>query len=65
MNKSGISEETIKYICEKYNRQFGEHFINFSLRGHKFDFNAFKTQEELDDYLADMDYFEKVTKDTK
>lgn len=65
MGNQGISEDTIKFLCEKYERNFSEHFINFAFRGHKFDFNVFKTQEEWDTYRKDAEYFQQRTKDTK
>ena len=63
--KLEISDEDIKILCEKFGRQFGEHFINFVFRQKEFDFNAFKTQGEWETYKEDTDYFYEKTKDSK
>lgn len=52
-----FSEEDIKLLEEDYGKPFSEHFINFILKQKKFDFNAFKTKEEFDDFKKEKDEF--------
>ncbi|MFJ7680356.1 hypothetical protein ACIQXQ_20215 [Peribacillus sp. NPDC097198] len=42
---------------KKNEKQLSEHFINFVIKKKKFDFNAFKTQEEVDAYQIELEEF--------
>lgn len=44
---------------ESNEKQMSEHFINFVIKGEKFDFNAFKTQEEFTRYQEELEAFLK------
>ena len=51
------TEEIVAIFNAEHGRQFGEHFIHFVIKGNKFDFNAFRSQDEFDQYLKDMEIF--------
>ncbi|MFJ7940925.1 hypothetical protein ACIQYG_20860 [Peribacillus sp. NPDC096622] len=48
--------------AESNEKQMSEHFINFVIKGEKFDFNAFKTQEEFTRYQVELEEFLKERK---
>ena len=49
-------------MAEKNEKQMSEHFINFVIKNKKFDFKAFKTQKEFDDYQKELDEYKKMNK---
>lgn len=51
------TEEIVAFFNAEHGRRFGEHFINFVIKREKFDFNAFGSQDEFDQYLKDMEIF--------
>lgn len=59
--KQEFTPAQLEFIVEQFNKdfntQFGEHFIHFVIKGNKFDFNAFGSQDEFDQYLKDMEIF--------
>ena len=52
-----ITEQIIKLFKDENDKPFSEHFINFQIKRQKFDFNAFKTQKEFDDYVKELEDF--------
>lgn len=42
---------------EDCNKRYSEHFINFILKGKKFDFDDFKSQEELEEYQKEVEEY--------
>ncbi|MEX3625081.1 hypothetical protein [Viridibacillus arvi] len=51
---------------DKNKKQMSKHFTNFILKGEKFDFNSFKTQEEFDAYEKEVkEYLEANKGDLK
>ena len=54
-----ITEQIIKLFEDENGKPFSEHFINFQIKRHKFDLNAFKTQKEFDDYVKELEDFTK------
>ena len=46
-------------------RPISEHFVRYILKGEKFNFNDFKTQEEWNNYTADLEEYVKGKKSNK
>ena len=59
--KPEFTPAQLEFIVEQFNKdfntQFGEHFINFVIKGEGFDFDVFENQEEWDKYIEDMEIF--------
>lgn len=55
----------VKCFNEDYDTQLGEHFINFYIKGEKFDFNAFRSKEEWDKYNEEVEFFMKKDKERR
>ena len=58
-----VSEEIIKMLDIENGKPFSKHFINFYIKGNGFDFDAFETQEEFEDFKRELDEFMEKNKD--
>ncbi|MED4532924.1 hypothetical protein ABET51_17160 [Metabacillus fastidiosus] len=47
------------------NKPISQHFIDIVINGKKFDFNDFKTQEELEDYQNEVKEFNETPNSEK